>query len=271
MSEQTDNLISLLKPFGLSEEESKIYLTLLENGSLSALSISRVTHMARTKVYRLLDKLIEKQLVTQASHTSGFKFVANHPSKLEIILNQQQQSLVALSQSLPQVIKSIESVTGSARPSSQILYYQGPKGLSQVNWNLLNTKTEILSYEYGTGDNYLAYEDIEHLRQEMYQNRNISSRSFTNLKKIDPFTNVSNIVKLWQVRYLPKDLLNITFDAFIYNDIYTVCNFLDKGDIFCFEIKSQKIADFHRQTFDALWSTAKPLKFIGTRGQAKLV
>ena len=261
----------LLKPFGLTDEEAKIYLTLLEKGSLSALSISRSIHMARTKVYRLLDKLIDKQLVTQASHTSGFKFIANHPSQLEIILNQQQQALSGLSQSLPQVIKSIESVTGSSHPGSQILYYQGPKGLSQVNWNLLNTKTEILSYEYGTGDNYLAYEDIEHLRQEMFQNRSIHSRSFTNLKKIDAFTNVSNIIKLWQVRHLPKEVLTITFDAFIYNDIYTVCSFLDQGDIFCFEIKNQKIADFHRQVFNSFWSQAKPLKFIGTHGQAKLI
>lgn len=270
MSEQTDNLISLLTPFGLTEEESKIYLTLLEKGALSALSISRSIHMARTKVYRLLDKLIDKQLVTQQTYTSGFKFTSKHPSQLEIILSQKQQSLANLSQNLPQVIKSIESVTGSSRPGSQIFYYQGPKGLSQVNWNLLNTKTEILSYEYGTGDNYLPFEDIEHLRVEMFQKRSIHSRSFTNLKKIGAFTDVSNIIKLWQVRYLPKEVLNITFDAFIYNDIYTVCNFLDKGDIFCFEIKNQKIADFHRQTFDALWANAKPLKFIGTRGQAKL-
>lgn len=65
MSEQTDSLILLLKPFGITSEEIKIYLNLLEENTLSALSISRNLHISRTKVYRLLDKLIEKQLVIQ--------------------------------------------------------------------------------------------------------------------------------------------------------------------------------------------------------------
>ena len=90
MSEQTDNLIFLLKPYGLTSEESSIYLYLLENSTSSALTISRHVCISRTKVYRILDKLIEKQLVVQQYNQNGFKFRANHPSKLKQLIIQKE-------------------------------------------------------------------------------------------------------------------------------------------------------------------------------------
>lgn len=110
MSVQTDNLLSLVEPYGLSTEESKIYLHLLRHGFLTALKLSRQLKIGRTKVYRLLDKLKEKQLVEHQVHTRGMKFGATHPKKLEQIVAQQENEVESLKQTLPNLVDQLTSL-----------------------------------------------------------------------------------------------------------------------------------------------------------------
>lgn len=258
MSEQTDNLIFLLKPYGLTQEESIIYLSLLENNSSSALTISRHTHLGRTKVYRILDKLIQKQLITQEYNQSGFKFKANHPSQLEFLITQKEAEITTLKQSLPQTINLLQSHLNINHPNSQILYYRGQKGLSQVNWNLINAKDEFLSYEVDTADAYMPHPEAEQLRQQLI-NKNISSRTLMNHKNLPNFSQVKKRELFQKIRFIPPETLTIKSDIFIYNDILTVCHYLDNHDVFCLEIKNQSLTDMQKQVFENLWSQSKPL------------
>lgn len=252
MSEQTDNLIFLLKPFGLNSEESYIYLSLLENNTSSALKISRQISMARTKVYRILDRLIEKQLVVQEYNQNGFKFKANHPSKLKQLITQKEIEISSLKESLPQTINLLEKHLNLNHPQSQILYYQGQEGLSQVNWNLLNAKEEFISYEIDTADAYLSHQEAEKLRQELI-NKKIFSRSLMNIKKLPSFSQIEELNKFQQIRYISPEILTIKSDIFIYNDILTICHYLDNKDVFCLEMKNKFVVDMQKQIFEYLW------------------
>lgn len=92
MSDQTDSLAGSLTPFGLSLEEAKVYLFLAQSGIFSALQISREVHMARTKVYRILDKLIAKKLVSVGLDDMGKKFGANSYQGLELLVKEGSRS-----------------------------------------------------------------------------------------------------------------------------------------------------------------------------------
>lgn len=258
MSEQTDNLNFLLKPYGLTSEESSIYLNLLENNTSSALTISRNINMSRTKVYRILDKLIEKQLVVQQYNQNGFKFKANHPSKLNQLITQKEIEISSLKESLSQTIHLLENHINLTHPQSQVLYYQGQDGLSQVNWNLLNAKKEFLSYEVDTADAYLPHSEAEKLRQELIK-KNISSKTLMNKKNLKPFSEVSNRKKFQQIRFISPKNIKIKSDIFIYNDIFAICNYLDNHDIFCLEIKNQFLTDMQKQSFEILWKQSKSI------------
>lgn len=256
MSEQTDNLNFLLKPFGLTSEESNIYLNLLENGTSSALKVSRHINMARTKVYRILDKLIEKQLVVQQYNQNGFKFKANHPSKLNQLITQKEIEIYSLKQSLPQTIDLLEKHINLKHPQSQILYYQGQDGLSQVNWNLLNANKEFISYEIDTADAYLTHIEAEKLRQAIVD-KHITSRTLMNIKITPNFSQIPKLYLLQQIHYISPKILTIKSDIFIYNDILTICHYLNNNDIFCLEIKNQFLVDMQKQIFENLWQQTK--------------
>jgi len=259
MSEQTDNLIFLLKPFGLTQEESLIYLNLLENSTSSALTISRKVNMARTKVYRILDRLIKKQLVVQECSHKGYKFKANHPSQLKFLLTQKETEISTLKQSLPQTINLLSNHINISNPTSEILYYQGKKGLSQVNWNLINAKKEFLSYEINAAEAYLPHPEAEKLRKQLIE-KNIFSRTLMNHKKLIPFSQIKKVEIFQQIRFIPPKILQIKSDIFIYNNIITVCHYLDNHDIFCLEIKNQFLADMQKQIFELIWHQAKLLQ-----------
>jgi sugar-specific transcriptional regulator TrmB len=260
MSINTDNLNSLLEPFGLNSEESQIYLNLLEKKTSTALKLSRLTHISRTKVYRILDKLIEKELVTQQLGSNGFIFVANDPSQIEILLNKKEGELSALRNSLPQIIDLLKSKSGSGIPGSKIFYYQGQKGLSQVNWNLLNAKGEFLSYEVSSANAYLPVVEADKLRQSLID-KNILSKTITNNKDLKFFSKIEKYdYNHYKIKYLPKDILSIEADIFIYNDVFAMCHYLDQGDIFCFEMHNQQLADMQREIFNNLWMQSKPAK-----------
>ena len=60
-------------------------------------------------------------------------------------------------------------------------------------------------------------------------------------------------------------------DVFVYNDVYAVCNYLEKGDVFCFEIYNQNVAQMKREIFENLWKQAKEMRVTDTRGGAEVV
>ena len=96
MSDQTDSMINLLTPFGLSEDEARTYLVLSEHGILSALAVSRQLRMGRTKVYRILDRLVAMGLVASQYDEVGFKFIAQPPEKLELLVNTKDRYMTLL-------------------------------------------------------------------------------------------------------------------------------------------------------------------------------
>jgi len=269
MSEQTDNLTNLLVPFGLSGEESKIYLELLQYGKLSALQISRKLKMGRTKVYRILDSLIAKEMVINEFDEIGFKFAASEPAKFELLVNQREGEIQALKQALPKVRSVLEQRMGSKQPGSKVRYYQGERGLTQVNFNLLNAKGGICSFEVAQADVYMTHEDAEIMRQAIVDQQ-IKIKTITNQTEIAPFTKITGLIPLCEIRNVPMEVFKVKADIFIYNDIYALCHYLKDGDVFCVEMYNQELADMQRQLFECLWTNATPLTFIGHEGEARL-
>lgn len=271
MSGRTDNIISLLQPFGLNEDEACVYLDLLENGVETALKISRNTRLGRTKVYRILDKLIEQQLVKQQYQDAGFTFLAEEPQQLEMLLAKKEGEVSALRYLLPNVINTLQKHSGGGKPGSQVLYYHGKSGLTQVNFNVLKAKGEFMSYEVATADAYLDHNDAEELRKELVANK-ILTRTITNQTHIKPFTKVAEMVaKWWQIKYVDEKILKIQADIFIYNDVYAMCHYLEGKDIFCLEMHNEYLTKMQKEMFEVMWEVAEPMKIIGDNGEARLL
>ncbi|OGD62750.1 hypothetical protein A2160_04770 [Candidatus Beckwithbacteria bacterium RBG_13_42_9] len=266
MSDQSDNLKNILTPFGLSPEEAAIYLFLLEKGFQSALQASRVLHLGRTKVYRLLDKLAEKGLVTKKIDDLGLKFEAASPKQLELLVTQKSHEVEVLRDSLPLVFKELGGVRGKGADKTKVLYYSGTEGLKQVTWNSTKAKNELYLFELSTMSAFLDYGFCEKARKEFVHNK-VEIRALTNLRHVPAWTKVAELVKkYYQCRFIDPDQLKVIFEQLIYNDVYCLYNY-QGGEIFCVEIYNQHLADMQKQLFNYMWLKAKRMKLRNNEGE----
>ena len=270
MSEIGDNLVSLLEPFGITVPEGEIYCLLAKNGQLSALEISRKLALPRTRVYRLLDKLLSKKLISMVLADNGSKYAANSYKDLEIIVADKEAEVTKLKNVLPLVYSKLGNLWAQEAYKSRVKYYSGREGLEQVTWNSLKAKGLLRTME--VEQDMTAFIDpavAEKLRQE-FVDKKIFVKQLTNKKHIKPYTKVSEMIKhYWEVRYLDSQKLPISFEMLIYNNVVAMYNFT-RADEFCVEIYNRNFADLMTNIFDLIWSGSQKMNVLNDRGEAKL-
>ncbi len=268
MSSQTDNLTELLKPFGLSTEEIEVYIFLLKQGTKSALEISKALNIGRTKVYRIVEDLIERRFVNRSIDEYGAKFEANEPKSLESVLREKEAELEELKTKSPLIFEKLESLIPQTLGKTKILYYRGVEGLKQVTWNSLKTKDTFRIFEIRDMSAFLDFGFAEKVRME-FAKRNIKVKELSNQKEIPAFTNVPEHIKVWDIRYIDPKELSMDIEIIMYNDVYAMYSY-EKDEIFCIEIYNQKFTNMQKQIFDFMWLHAKKMKILNDRGEAKL-
>lgn len=270
MSDQADILSHTLIRLGLEAPEVEIYIHLLKSGTISALEISRTLHIARTRVYRILDKLQGKGLVVQKFDTLGLKFSASPYSQLELLVAERQSQLTSLRESMPIVLSELEKISRQPNSGSQVLYHHGIDGLKHVTWNSLRAKDELRIYEVSDSMTaFLPQSFSERVREALVSNR-IHTLQLTNLKEIHAYTKITKIITdYWSPRYIPVSSLSIKSEILIYNNVTAMYHYQD-NDMFCVEIMNDDLSLMQKQLFDFVWRSAKPMKKIGVTGEAKI-
>lgn len=268
MSDQTDT-INLLKPYGLSTEESRIYLYLLAHGFTSVLTISRELNSGRTKTYRLIDKLKKAQLVESKVDERGLKFGATHPTKLSQIIMQKESEISHLKNALPDVMSKLSALMQSTHETSKVLYYKGIDGLKQVSYNITNADKLLRVFEMEHLTDFLPADFAEMVREKLVEKK-ITTHDLTNKTSFPDFTKVIEMIKSYsEFRYIAKEKLSIDFEILIYNDVYATYTYKNNS-IFCVEIYNPQLAQMQKQIFDFIWSQAVPMKFTSPYGTAEL-
>ncbi len=269
MSGMPDNLINNLKVFGLSTEEAELYILLIKKGALTALNISRDLKIARTKVYRLLEKLKEKGFVVEEIQSYGSKFKAESYERFNAIIKDKEEELKHIKNHSAELFNTLASLQSVDNQNSKILYYKGVEGLKQVTWNSLKAKNILRIFEIKDMSGFLSFDFAEKVRQELVE-RKIMTHQLTNLPKIEGYSeNTTHVTKFWTPRYINPEFLNIDFEILIYNDVYCMYNYKD-DDIFIVEIYNEKLARMQKKIFDFVWSQSLPMQILNNKGEAAI-
>jgi len=129
----SENLKKALLQFNLTEKEILTYLTLLEQGNLSVLDISRNTGVNRVTIYSAIDKLKRKGLITESRKGKRKLFVAEDPASLAGILQEKKERIIEeeniLQNSILPMLKAI-NINEEKRP--QIKFFEGADGINRI-------------------------------------------------------------------------------------------------------------------------------------------
>lgn len=269
MSETADNNIDL-KSYGLSDDEAKAYLFILKQGFSSALHISRSIHLARTKVYRILDKLIAKRLVEQKIADRGMRFGATDPEQFNHLVAEKERELTTLKQSLPHLVSQLQQLVQTNTTTSKVLYYQGIEGLKQISYNITHSDKLLRVFEMEHLSEFLPKDFAEDVRQKLVDNK-IFTKDLTNKQSFGDYTDITEMIKDYsEFRYIDPTFLKINFEVLIYNNVYATYTYKN-NQIFCVEIYNEQLAEMQKQIYDAIWNQAQPMQFTSEHGATKLI
>lgn len=148
---QDSDITNTLKDFGLSENETTVYLATLQSlEELSPYQISKLTGIPRTTVYDVLMTLSLKGLV-ELEQSDGYtkqqtRVTAKNPSTLRDIIRQRRKELVNLDVGLVNVLPKLMTDYHNQRTGANVEFYPGVEGAKQLYSRLAEYSKETTLY-----------------------------------------------------------------------------------------------------------------------------
>ena len=137
--------LEVLKDLGLTENEARVYLFLLEKGVSTATEMTAHLSIHRVNLYDLLKRLTEKGLVSSTQEGKSKKYSATDP---EYLLKGLEEKEALLKKILP----DLELKKNSSRTKQETKVFQGEKGIKAILEDTLKQKNKI--YIFGAQGNF---------------------------------------------------------------------------------------------------------------------
>ncbi len=144
---ENESLVSILKKFGLTEYEAKVYLALISLGPSSGKEISQATGIVYSKIYNILNSLIQKGWISYRDDERPKIYVPNPPDI--VLLESKKKILDSISRSLDEGMRKalrdlkplFERNVSSYKP--EVLSFVGEKSIIAILESNIRNSREI--------------------------------------------------------------------------------------------------------------------------------
>jgi len=239
----------ILKEIGLSEYESDIYLSLLQNGEMSAYALAEKTGMYRQVTYDSLNRLMEKGFVSAVKEGKSQLFKSVNP---EIILNYLNEK----TESFKQIMPNLNRIQKKSKSQIIVETYKGKDVLGiyfKDVINVLKDGGELMCTAVDEGLAYFGSKSwrtiIEQYKRDMLK-QGIKERVIIKKGGDKLFTKGTTTYRTIPNKYFnpnPTTIYGDTISLFIFGN---PCNLII--------IRSKEVAESYRKQFELMWRLTKP-------------
>lgn len=243
-----------LASFGLDPKETKTYTALLCLGDSNVTDLSARTKFGRSTLYKILDRLTARQLVTSYRTSAGLRFVPTQPKTL---LEQTAQTFQELKSVLPD-LEALDS-TSPKKKNTKVQVFYGALGYRTAIEDSLHQPNTTLRHIGSLGEIHeikTKHHDLHYYMPKRIKN-NIFLRSLYFADTPDEISNVDQHKFLRDIRYLPEKY-KYRGATLVYGDTTLITSSTDT--IVTIMIKNEAIADAEIKKFDLLWELVGPNK-----------
>ncbi len=241
-------LTELLK-LGLSDEEAKVYLAVLEINGGPVSNIARKAGVNRVSCYHTLENLLEKRLLSQYNR-NGVRCFAPEPPEQVLQIAEEK---VNIAKSLLPQLKSLASALGF-RP--KIRFYEGQDGVEKVFTESLSAKGEILGYTNLQSVTSFFPEFFTNYTHEKFKRkiktRYLSPTTVESVHVMDRFLPKKYDAHLLEILLVNRDQFLFENEVLVFNNSVGIVS-LNKDELLGLIVESPAFARTMKAVFDLAW------------------
>lgn len=259
MLNNKNTFVQYLKALNLTTDEAMLYLELLKEPQ-TYLKLSRTTGINRSKVYRLIDDMEKRSLVSRRTDDKGVLLTASDPRTLEVQIVTEEQEVLEKRAIFNRLIPELQYLKdfGAHNTNSFIVEtYGGVDGFKQMLWHELKADKEVLVLGSGSIESLVESKRWSERHRANSVEANYKIREIINPgKKEADFTKNDDFIKQYTKKLISPDVLLLNHQIVIYNDtVATYC--WQNNKKIGVEIINKANANMMRQMFETYWKIAE--------------
>ena len=250
-----------LKKIGLSDNEAKVYLALLELGSATVQQIAKAAQVNRPTTYVQLESLVKNGLVTsfeRAPKNKNLKpktyFRVEDPEYLQKLVNRERNQIDERERELAAILPELGRLFVSAGERPRVRFFDGVEGLKTMDEEFLKVKNKLIEGITSLDDVLKVFPPGADNYTERRIKKGIRTRGIYTSSQ-GPILKNSDSSMLRETRYVPPDKFPFSCDITVYDNSVAIASLRDK--IFGVVIESKEIANSIRSLISLAWDAAE--------------
>ena len=241
----------LLEEIGLTRSETNVYLALIEIGSSSTGKIIEKSGASSSKVYKILNRLMQKGLASYVIKSGVKYYEASPPKRLMDYMDEKEEKLSQQKKDLQKIIPELEQKRALTEQKTEATIFKGIEGAKTVYDDILKTLKKGDEYHLmGNHDIFKPfYRFIRHYHKKRSE-KGIKIKILFAEGGEEWAKNMADI-PLTKIKFAPRQLLSSSF-VLTYADT-TLIIVGSEEDITFFRIKNKSITNSFKQQFEWLW------------------
>ena len=249
-----------LQSIGMTDAEIRVYLALIKLGPSTTGPIVDESHVASSKIYHILEKLLEKGIVSFIVKKRTKYYQAADPVSIMDFVEKKEDELQHQKNAIQEIIPVLQEQMLSQQNPSEAQIFKGHRGIQTIIEKVYaRLKKGETFYDIGIPsfqkERYHAYwqEEDHPKRVEL----GIQVKALFN--KDTPKQVLKDRNAFWgcDARYMPIDVDTPAW-ILIYKDVSVII--LQSDNPLAIEITNQQIADSFMGYFNAFWRLSKPFQ-----------
>ena len=242
----------ILEEIGLTDSEIKVYLALLELGSSKKGPIVKKAGITSSKIYEVIDKLIERGLASYVVKDKVKYFNAAPPSRIKDYLKEKEAKLKEQENELDKLLPSLELKQKLKEKKTDAEVYRGWRGMQTIYNDLLQSLKRGEQYYIMGASRGLDTKKVKSFYTR-FNEKAINKKLKANIIfNENARGNVPNAEKTGKVKYLDQTTPS---EILVYKN-KTAIVLLEKEPLIIL-IRGESIAKSFKASFDVMWLVAK--------------
>lgn len=247
-------LLQELKSVGLSENEARVYLAMLELGPATMLQIAAKAEVKRPTAYAEIESLKKKRLVSVAVRGKKHLFRAESPEEFERLLSEEQKTFEEKHSELTKALPELLTLHSLAEHKPIVRYFEGKEGLSRMQEEFLKAKEKQVLVISAIDEVNRVFPD----HHESYRIRRIAKKIRSQLiytSERGDYLRGQNRDMLRETRFVDPKGFSFNVDITIFDNTVAIASL--KGKLLGVLITNHEVASSFKGLFNLLWHSLK--------------